>query len=336
MTRRVVQPDGPWQLRDVPCDYCGSTEADILCSGFDRLHGLPGEFHVVACRQCGLARTNPQPTPESLATAYPDSYEPHQGRPRQPAPPAGLLRWALTNERGYPLGRRASQPARWLMRPWAALALRGRRAMGFLPYEGGGRLLDFGCGAGAYVARMAAAGWKAEGLDASPHAVQAGREAGLTIRQGTLPGAALPAESFDAITLLASLEHVPSPMATLKAARALLRPGGRLLAVCPQFGGVSARWFGSAWYGLDLPRHLTHFTEATLRRHVEAAGLEVEGVRLVRRPGFIRRSFAQLADEKGRRLHRWMARSRFLVGLLGYLTLRGRGTDEVRVTARRL
>ncbi|MBE3069792.1 MAG: class I SAM-dependent methyltransferase, partial [Planctomycetes bacterium] len=331
MTAHMPTPDGPWHLRDVPCDFCGSADADILCRGFDRLHGLPGEFHLVACRQCGLARTNPQPTPESLPTAYPSSYEPHQGL-RQPArPPARLLRWALVNQRGYPLGRPSAAPLRWLMWPWATLALRRRRAMGYIAYEGNGRLLDFGCGAGGYIARMVAAGWRAEGLDASPHAVRAGTEAGLVVHQGTLPGAGLPAGAFDVVTLWASLEHVPSPMAVLKAVRALLSPGGRIVAAVPQFGGRSARWFGSAWFGLDLPRHLTHFSQLTLRRHMEAAGLVVEGVQCVRRPSFIRRSFAQLADEKGRSIHRRLARSRFLAGLLGYATVPGGATDEILV-----
>ena len=334
MTDNPTQPDGPWQTRDVPCDYCGSEAADVVRTGFDRVHGLPGRFNVVVCRACGLARTNPQPTTESLGTAYPKSYGPHQGRPHAAAP-RGFLRWTLVNYRGYPLGRRAPAAVRWLMRPAAGLALGRRRVLGYLPQEGGGRLLDFGCGTGTYVARMAAAGWQAEGIDLGPEAVRAGREAGLVIHQGTLPGADLPPESFDAVTLWASIEHLPSPMATLGAIRTLLRPGGRLLVSCPSFGSLSAAWFGSAWYGLDLPRHLTHFTPGTLRQMLEKAGFEVERTWSVRRPGFIRRTFAQLADERGRTVYRWLSRSRFIVGLLSLVGLLARRADEMVVVARR-
>jgi len=330
-----AEPEGSWRLQDVPCDYCGAEAADVVCTGFDRLHRLPGQFNVVVCRQCGLARTNPQPTPESLATAYPKSYGPHQAGPRAVAP-VGFLRWALVNYRNYPLGKQAPVLVRWLMRPVAMLALRRRRVLGYVPYEGSGRLLDFGCATGKYVGRMAAAGWEAEGIDLSPEAVRLGREAGLVIHEGTLPGTDLEAESFDVVSMWASIEHLPGPMATLKAIRGLLRPGGRLLIACPRFNSLSAKWFGSAWYGLDLPRHLTHFTKATLRQHLEKAGFQVERAWSVRRPGFIRRTFGQLADERGGVIHGWLAHSRFIVGLLGLSGLVVRRTDEILVAARRI
>jgi len=335
MSGAPAQTAGPWVLRGVPCDYCGEQEAETRCRGPDRLHGLPGEFAVVVCRRCGLVRTQPQPTPESLPTAYPETYPAHQPADDSIRPPSGWLRWLLVNFRGYPLGRRASALVRAIAWPWATLRLRSRRLLGYLPYQGEGQLLDFGCGTGKYVRRMSAAGWRAEGLDASPEMARLAREAGITVHTGTLPGAALGTESFDAVTMWASLEHVPSPLATLKAARNLLRPGGLLLVAVPMADSLSARLFGSAWYGFEMPRHLTHFTRATLVRHLEAAGLRVERVHPVRRPNFIRTSFAQLADETGRWVHRRLARSRFLAGCLGYLGLLLRRTDEAVILARK-
>ena len=334
----MVQPT--WQLESVPCDYCGSAEADVLVRGRDRAHGLPGEFNVVRCRKCGLTRTNPRPTLESLAAAYPEEYPEHQAGDRRAQPPRGLLRWALVNLRDYPLGRRGGKRVldpflRWLLQPIAAAALARRKAFGYLAYEGEGRLLDFGCGTGGYVARMAAAGWKAEGLDASAQAVAIGRKAGLTLHEGTLPGATLPAESFDVVTMWQALEHVPTPRATLEAVRRLLRPGGRLLVVCPRLDSLEARWFGPCWFALELPRHLTHFTAETLRRHVEIAGFQVEGIRSFRRPAIIRRSFAQLADETGRPMHRRLAASRLVPGALSWLSLMAGRTGQMMCLAKK-
>ena len=324
-----------WQLEEVPCDFCGAPEAEVLLRGRDRTHGLAGEFNVVVCRRCGLARTSPRPTLESLAAAYPEEYPEHQSADRAVRPPRGLLRWALVNRRGYPLGCRSPAVVRRLLAPVAAAALCGRRTFGYLPYAGEGRLLDFGCGAGGYVAKMAAAGWKAEGIDTSADAVRRGREAGLALHQGTLPGADLPADSFDVVTLWQALEHVPSPKATLEAIRRLLRPGGRLLAACPRLDSLEAGWFGAAWFALELPRHLTHFTAATLRRHLEATGFEVESVRSVRRPAIIRRSFACLADETGRAIHRRLARSRVVSGLMSWISLLAGRTGQMMCVARR-
>jgi len=325
----------PWQLEEVPCDYCGSRDADVLLRGRDRAHGMPGEFNVVACRRCGLARTSPRPTVESLAAAYPEEYPEHQVDGREARAPQGLLRWALVNRRGYPLGRRSPAAVRWLMAPLAAAALSGRRTFGYLPYTGEGRLLDFGCGVGGYVATMAAAGWKSEGIDMSAEAVRRGREAGLTLHLGTLPGADLAPQLYEVVTMWQALEHVPSPKATLEAVRRLLRPGGRLLVVCPRLDSLDARWFGAAWFALELPRHLTHFTAATLRRHLEAAGFEVETLRSVRRPAILRRSFAQVADETGRAIHRRLARSRVVPGLVSWISLLAGRTGQMMCVARR-
>jgi len=328
--------DVPLRLRHVPCDYCGADEADPYLSGPDRVCGLEGEFHVVRCTRCGLLRTNPQPVPEDLAKAYPPSYDVHAASVTLPDPPTGLLRWGLVNYRNYPLGRKAPAIVRWVMMPWAGLRLRGRRFIDYVPYRGQGRLLDFGCGTGGYVARMTAAGWKAEGIDLVPTAVAAGRDAGLALHEGTLPGAALPAAHYDVITMWHVLEHVPSPLATLKAARDLLRPDGRLVVVCPLIDSLAASWFGASWFGLrELPRHLTHFTQRTLRRHLEGAGLEVERAIPIRRPTFMRHSLLHRADDTGKARYRWLGRSRTLSRGLSHLArLLGR-TDEVLFEARR-
>jgi hypothetical protein len=49
--------------------------------------------------------------------------------------------------------------------------------------------------------------------------------------------------------------------------------------VCvPNLDAWGFRAFGGAWFPLRLPWHLAHFTEQTLRRAVERAGLAVEAV----------------------------------------------------------
>jgi 2-polyprenyl-3-methyl-5-hydroxy-6-metoxy-1,4-benzoquinol methylase len=318
-----------WQFEGVPCDYCGSTDADLLLTGRDWLHGLPGEFRVVACRRCGLARTSPRPTLESLPTAYPEDYVAFGAPCIGVLAPRGLLRWALVNYRGYPLGRPWPALLRMLAAPLGGLFFRHRQRIGYFHWAGEGRLLDFGCGTGKYLAAMAAAGWKAEGLDLSPDAVRICREAGLTAHQGTLPGAHLPPQSYDVITLWHALEHVPSPRATLEAVRPLLRPGGRLIIDCPRFDSRSARRYGTYWYALDVPRHLTHFTREHLARHLASCGYTVKRFLSVRRPTFIRQSLLRRAEATGRRTHRFQAEWRFWPRLLSHRDVLLGNTDEM-------
>ena len=321
------KPDTTWEFEEVPCDFCGSSDADVVLKGPDRLHGLPGEFTVVACRQCSLARTSPRPTLESLGAAYPEQYDPYSKAPKH-TPPQGLLRWSLVNFRDYPLRKKAPAITRAPGRLLAGWVLNKRRNLGYLPYRGEGKLLDFGCGAAGYVAKMSAAGWDAQGMDMSAQAVAAGRDAGLTIHQGTLPGTDLGGELFDAVTMWQAIEHVPSPTATLAAVHEILKPGGRLLVVCPQFDSLAAEKFGACWYALDLPRHLTHFSRATLRAQVEAAGFKIEKIISTVRPSVVRKSWGYLADDSGLAVHRRKSKSRFSVGLFCKLAkLAGRGSQ---------
>ena len=329
MTAPDTPTDSPWQLEEVPCDYCGAADAEPVLSSREWLHDLPGTFHVVRCRACGLARTNPRPTPETLAAAYPESYQAYRLPERARRAPRGFRRWALVNLRDYPLGNKAPAVLRALLWLPAAAALTHRAAVGYFPYTGEGRLLDFGCGGGKYVAQMAAAGWNAEGLDLSPDAVREAEESGLTIHLGTLPGADLPPASYDLVTLWHAIEHVPGPKATLEAIRPLICPGGRLVVVCPRLDSIPARWFGPLWYGLDLPRHLTHFTRATLGRHVEAAGFAVERFMSIRRPALVRQSLLRRAQVTGRPWHRFLANVRVIPRLLSHAITLARRTDEI-------
>src|SRR5262249_39275935 len=51
-----------------------------------------------------------------------------------------------------------------------------------------------------------------------------------------------------------------------------LAPGGLLIVEVPNAGGLGARFFGRAWAGLELPRHLSHFTPETLEMVIDRAG----------------------------------------------------------------
>jgi SAM-dependent methyltransferase len=146
-------------------------------------------------------------------------------------------------------------------------------------------------------------GWKVTGIDASTRAVNRIRStmaaaglspAVLSVLHGTLPHPELEPEGFDVITMRQSLEHVHNPLEALGQAFRHLVPGGKLVVVVPNIDSLPFRWFGPAWYGLDLPRHLTHFSPTTLQVMLEQAGFQVGPVRMVRHSHWLRAS-AQLA-----------------------------------------
>jgi len=107
----------------------------------------------------------------------------------------------------------------------------------------GKRVLDVGCGGGILAESMAQAGADVLGIDlaeaslavARLHALDTGvtndRDGGATLEYRTLSAEAcaeeLPA-SFDVVTCLEMLEHVPDPVSVITACARLVKPGGHV------------------------------------------------------------------------------------------------------------
>ncbi|MBX7106272.1 MAG: class I SAM-dependent methyltransferase [Gemmataceae bacterium] len=256
------------------CVLCESTERDTVLEAPDAA-GAHLWFAVVRCRDCGTHYTCPRPDGKSTLGFYPPGYGPHQPRSSRPPRSARLARL-----RGRPCPERRS-----------------------LPVVTGTRLLDVGCGSGDFLERMQRQGWNVTGVDASPAAVAVARaRLDAPIHEGRFPNASLDGRKFDAITFWQSLEHMHDPLTALKAARDWLAPGGRVYISVPNFAGWSAKRFGAAWYGLDLPRHLTHFTPITLEAMMRKAGLDIVKTRGLAHADWVRASAARNPTTLGNRL----------------------------------
>jgi hypothetical protein len=57
---------------------------------------------------------------------------------------------------------------------------------------------------------------------------------------------------------------MPDPWAVIANIRRLVAKDGLILIAVPDFGGLQSETFGSSWLHLDLPRHLYHFTTASI------------------------------------------------------------------------
>jgi len=263
------------------CLLCSSRQWSGLVEAPDPTVGGKGLwFGVVQCQECGLCFTNPRPSRNSIGQFYPtEGYAPHQlPRPKERRP-----RW---------LERFRPSPQRQHALVWC-----GQR-----------RLLDFGCGGGSFLQRMGGLGWQVTGVDMSATTVCRVRaELGLRVLVGSLPHPELEPESFDVITMWQSLEHVHQPREVLQEAFRLLTPGGKLLVAVPNIDSLAYRWFGPDWFGLDLPRHLTHFTPLTLSLMLERTGFRLGSLRMVRHTKWLRSSAAgAVRRHRGPYWHRWL------------------------------
>lgn len=318
------------KVRAPRCPQCFSRDATVLA---ELTPDLDQPWRVVRCADCAMLFTSPQPDWDDWDRWYPPDYEPHQ--PRQRA--RGWRRDLMTR-----LRRRLAQtalgtgkrPSGLLRRGVERFALPGDRKL-MLPF-GSGRLLDFGCGVGGYLANMRGLGWRGIGVDKSRRAAE--RAAALhdiPVLIGTLPNGDLTPESFDLVTAWEVLEHVERPRQALSAIRELLAPRGWLALSVPNIAGWAARHYLEHWVGLDLPRHRVHFTPATLTRMVRAEGFQIVSQSTISHSGWIRQS------ARGTRLCRPNARERLLgTKLVSRLTVAwgramGRGESILLIAEKR-
>ncbi len=282
------------------CPLCGADHPDAFLSAGDTTFGFPGTFQVVRCRPCGMLYTNPQVEPEDLPAFYPPNYSAHA---------------ADRAERGL-----------------QAVPSVGRDPWDRLPEIGRKRLLDVGCGSGAYLLRQKQAGWRVYGVEPAAAAVEAARRHGLEVVQGVIPGARLPEETFELITMLGVLDHVPAPLAALGELHARLTNGGRLIVSVPNAASAAAETFGADWPGWDLPRHQNHFTPATLVEMLRRAGFVDIQLSWKRRTSRWHRGARLRAGATDSRFWRCLAASRNLCSVLAHARSRGERSDELVAT----
>ena len=242
------------KLEDCRCPLgCTSNDERVLV-GRDRLHGLPGEFTVVRCRGCGLLRTNPRPTPETMGFYYPDDYGPHKT--------TVVLRGKDSH--------------------WRALKEQTRELLGLnlnaLPSLPAGRMLEIGCASGAFLHQMAQKGWQVQGIEFSETAAIRGRKLGYPVYTGQIETAPAPSELFDLVVGWMVIEHLHNPVKALRKVHAWTRPGAWLALSVPNIGSCQFALFGDAWFPLQLPNHLFHFTRDSLARVLKAGGWRLERI----------------------------------------------------------
>jgi 2-polyprenyl-6-hydroxyphenyl methylase / 3-demethylubiquinone-9 3-methyltransferase len=155
----------------------------------------------------------------------------------------------------------------------------------------GRRVLDVGCGGGILSEGMAVRGAQVTGIDLSDKALKVARlhqlESGVEVDYRLVSAEALavtaPA-SFDVVTCLELLEHVPDPASTVAACATLARPGGSVVFSTINRNPKSYLYAVlGAEYVLGLLPRGTHdwarFQKPSeLARHARAAGLDVREV----------------------------------------------------------
>jgi 2-polyprenyl-3-methyl-5-hydroxy-6-metoxy-1,4-benzoquinol methylase len=139
------------------------------------------------------------------------------------------------------------------------------------------RLLEIGCGSGAFLDRCRDAGFqRISGLELNRHAVEECQGRGHDVHDQPLEHFDSPA-SYDCVCAFQVLEHVPDPIGFLRAAAGLLRQGGKLILSTPNADSFLSRY---KWCLLDLPpHHMSRWNEASYRKTAELLEMSIDDLR---------------------------------------------------------
>ncbi len=224
-----------------PCPCCGHDLVE------PRFAIAQLDFRIAECESCRSARMLPMPKPQQIAAFYPSSYYGTTGAKFEPVAEA-LVRFVGA--------RQAKSIAKGL--------------------PSGARVLDVGCGRGVLLKSLADQGCEAFGFEISETAA-AGLDPRVDLRiANSLMDAEYPDHFFDQVVIWHVLEHVPNPLEVMQEIRRILKPGGRVAVSVPNYSSLQARLAGPAWFHLDSPRHLHHFSMHGLRQLLEASGFDIQ------------------------------------------------------------
>jgi SAM-dependent methyltransferase len=79
-------------------------------------------------------------------------------------------------------------------------------------------------------------------------------------------------EPFDVIYASHLIEHLLAPVAFLRSAARLLRPGGLIVLVTPNIKSLLARVSGPRWVSFKIPEHVCYYDPATMTELLRRSG----------------------------------------------------------------
>ncbi len=205
-------------------------------------------FHLQKCDNCGFVFTNPRPEDKSLSKYYesPDYLSHHS---------------------------QGINPVQLVYQELRRINIRNKFSLikKLVPC---GRLLDIGCGTGEVLNYFKKKNWEVKGIEPSQSARNfAIQKYGLDIEDE--PGLKnLQKDSFDIISMWHVLEHVSDLQERIHIIYDLLKPTGYLIIALPNLNSWDAEYYKKYWAAFDVPRHLSHFSQSTIKKLVTAQGFK--------------------------------------------------------------
>ena len=232
------------------CPICGKEEFKNFLVVTDNSVSKES-FVIVECENCTFKFTNPRPDEESIGSYYEsEDYISHTNTK------AGIINRAYHVVRSITTKQKVELINRYS--------------------PGKGTILDYGCGTGVFLTACKKDGWQVRGVEPSDKARELAAETiGTPIATNISD---LPDEKYEVITLWHVLEHIHTLNETINHLISHLSETGTLIIAVPNADSHDAKQYKENWAAYDVPRHLYHFTQATMKRFLKKHKMVLEEV----------------------------------------------------------
>jgi predicted SAM-dependent methyltransferase len=135
------------------------------------------------------------------------------------------------------------------------------------------KLLDIGSGTGDFLSTCKNDGWNVFGVEPSKEAriISENKKVKVVTDLSLLKEG-----NFDVITLWHVLEHVENLLEYIELLRAKLKPEGVIIVAVPNYNSFDANYYKEHWAAFDVPRHLWHFSQESIRKLFSQVFMKVE------------------------------------------------------------
>ena len=231
------------------CPACNHDQATSFLEVKD--HFLSKEvFTLLTCNSCKLVYTTPRPSLETIGNYYKsEDYVSHSSTKK------GLVNSVYNKVRNYTLNQKVKLVKRLVT---------------------GRDLLDVGAGTGHFLKRAQDNGFSVLGLEPDEDARKVAHEQNNVNLQTLDSLSTLTPFSYDCVTMWHVLEHVYNLQEDTKQIASLIKENGVWIIAVPNHTSFDGTHYGSFWAAYDVPRHLYHFSPATIVPFIEQLGFKLE------------------------------------------------------------
>lgn len=224
----------------VNCPLCQANDFTVIFTK----HG----FDFVRCRQCGLVYVNPRIKEEALIQHYNDKD--------------------TFNDLAI----------KFMDSPKQREVNRALYDVFFSKLESvklGAKFLDVGCSAGFLLDYARSQGYEVHGLELNEQACEfAAKSYGVYPQKKLLEDCDYSDNSFDVISMIGVVEHLPHPLQTLKIVHRLLKPGGVFIGQVPNVQSLVVMVLHDLSRTFTGRDHLAYYSQQTLQALLAKVGFK--------------------------------------------------------------